>query len=447
MHGSIEALLVLALLAGPAVSTAADQDVEVLTLPQALNLALENSASVLVAELQIERAENELLASRTRRLPRLAFEAQGTRLLAPIRITFPGGSLGRYLATGPIPASDTVIESGEAPVGHVSASLAQPLTQLYRVGLGVKASQLSRDADRQTLRAERAAVAHEVRRLYYSALQARSAVEAAREQVETLREMDREMVLHVATETALRQDGMEVKARLAAADYRRISLGNALATYKEQLNVVLGRDPAVPFELAAVSGADLEPVALETARARALAHRPELERARLQVELADTDRRLKKAESIPELSLALSYDSFFNVELLPRNVAQVGIQLKWEPFDWGRRSKELAAKTLAVEQARRSARQEKSRVLAEVDRAFRLLEEARALVTARRLGHESAEERVRVALLRRREQATLLRDALQAQADMAEARAQYDEAQLSLWQARADLEKAMGEDR
>jgi outer membrane protein TolC len=81
-----------------------------------------------------------------------------------------------------------------------------------------------------------------------------------------------------------------------------------------------------------------------------------------------------------------------------------------------------------------------------VSRAFRQVQEARALVAVRRLSHESAQEKVRVALLRGTAQALLAKDVLAAQATMADARAQYDEAQLSLWQARADLEKAMGED-
>jgi outer membrane protein TolC len=258
--------------------------------------------------------------------------------------------------------------------------------------------------------------------------------------------MDTEVTRYVSLEAALPQDSLQVKAQLAAQEYKIVSLDNAVETYKEQLNAYFGRDPRTPFDVVPLAAATLEEVDVEAARARALERRPEVERARLQVELADTQRRLKKAEFIPEVSLALSYNSFFNVELLPGSIAQLGLQMKWEPFDWGRRRKELASKTLAVDQARLSARDERHRVLLEVDRAFRQVQEARALVAARRLGHDSAQEKARVAMLRGRTQSLLLRDVLQAQADMAQARADYDEAQLSLWQARADLEKAMGED-
>jgi outer membrane protein len=44
------------------------------------------------------------------------------------------------------------------------------------------------------------------------------------------------------------------------------------------------------------------------------------------------------------------------------------------------------------------------------------------------------------------QQAALLRDVLQAQADLADANATYQSGLLSLWTARADFEKALGEE-
>jgi outer membrane protein len=424
----------------------ATPDVEVLSLDQALALALDGNAAVASAALQVRRADQELAASRTRRLPALEVQATGSQLLTSPKIEFPAGAFGTFPATGPIPATDTVIEADTAPTAWISASVAQPLTQLHKVGLSVKASRISRDSERQQLRAQRAAVANEVRRQYYAVLQLRSAAEAARDQVKALREMDEEVSRHLVEETALPQESLAVKARLAAEEYRVLTLDNSLATQKAQLNAVLGRDPRTAFEPVPVATSGLEEVDQDVARAEALDRRPELEQARLQVEAADTQRRLKKAELIPEVSLALTYVSFFNVDLLPRSIAQLGLQLKWEPFDWGRRRKELASKTLAVEQANHAARDERNRVIVEVDSAFRKVQEARALVVARRLAHESAQEQLRVARLGSEQQTVLLKDVLQAQAAAAEARADYDEAELSLWQARADLDKAIGED-
>lgn len=442
---------VAALLLGPLGARSAHAQeaapAEAVTLQQALELAAKNSAAILSAETQVERSEKELSASRTRRLPSFELQASATQLLTSPKIAFPEGAFGTYPGTGPIPAADTIIKADTAPTGWMSASVAQPLTQLYKANLGVKASRLTRDVDRQELRVQRAAVAHEVRRLYYAALQSLSAGDAARDQAKALRQMDEEVGRYVILEAALPSEGLDVKANLAAQEYRVVSLDNAVEAYKQQLNVLFGRDPFTPFELVAVTGVSLEEMDLQAARARALERRPELQQAEVRVEQADTARRIKKAEFIPEVSLAVTYNSFFNVELLPRSIAQLGLQMKWEPFDWGRRNKELASKTLAVDQARLSARDQRHRVLMEVDRAFRQVQEARALLAARRLEHESAEEKVRVTALRGREQAVLLREVLQAQADVAARRADYDEAEFSLWQARAELDKAMGEDK
>jgi outer membrane protein TolC len=355
----------------PAAAQTPAGEAEVLTLDQALALARKNSAAVLSAEAQVLRASEEVAASRTRRLPALELQAMGSKLLSTPEVSFPAGAFGSYPGTGPIPGTDTIVRGETGPTAWVMASAAQPLTQLHKAGLGIKASELTRDSDQQQLRLQRAQVAHDVRRFYYAALQARGSADAAREQVKALRQMDEEVRRYVSLETALPSDGMEVKSRLAAQEYQVIALDNALESDKEQLNVLFGRDPRTPFDLVPLAAASLEEVDVEAARTRALECRPELEQSRIHVELADTQRRLKKAELIPEISFALTYNSFFNVDLLPQNIVQLGLQLKWEPFDWGRRRKELASKTLAVDQARLAARDQRNRVLAEVDDAFR----------------------------------------------------------------------------
>src|SRR6185295_17876284 len=203
-HGAITFVGALALLAAPGalrVAAAQEAAAEVVTLEQAVAMALKNSASILSAEAQVGRSENELAAARTKRLPSVEVQGMASQLLTRPSVSFPAGSFGTYPATGPIPSTDTIT---------------QPLTQLHKAGLGVKANQLTRDADRQQLRAQRASVAYDVRRLYYAVLQSQSASAAAREQIKALRELDQDVVRYVSLETSLPQDEMDVKARLAA---------------------------------------------------------------------------------------------------------------------------------------------------------------------------------------------------------------------------------------
>jgi outer membrane protein len=185
---------------------------------------------------------------------------------------------------------------------------------------------------------------------------------------------------------------------------------------------------------------------LPTAQAQALRQRPELSRAQLQIKYAEYDYRIKRAEYIPDLSFVFRYFSPVTSEVLPKNIAFVGLELSWEFFDWGRKSNEMAARNKAVEQAKTSSSDLESQILIEVSSAFRKLQETRAAVKVGQLRQETQRATLRVALNKYKERAALLKDVLQVQASSADANNQYQQAVLSVWTARADFEKAIGEE-
>jgi outer membrane protein len=435
---------VIALALAAAASQAAEPDV--LTLEEAVAHALANSRRVGIAAMGVERAERTLAAARTKRLPSLDLQARAGTTLNAIRVTFPEGAFGSFPSTGPIPATDTVVEAPRTITGSVNATVAQPLTQLRRINLGVAQSGLARDAERETLRETRQAVAADVRRLYYALVQMESAVVAADQQVAASRELARVVAEQVAQEAALAGDDLQVRAGLAAAEYTRAALEGDRAAARQRLNHLMGRELDLPFAVASLPAATPDELDLSAALAQAAARRPDLARARIAIAQADNDRRLKQAESIPELSVAVTYDTFLNVDLLPRNVAQVGLQLKWEPFDWGRKGKERAEKALQAEQARSREKETESALRIEVAERFRALRESRLLVEAQRLQKEAAAERLRVTQERHRQEAALLKDVLSAQQAAAAAAADHDRALMQFWSARADLKQSIGEE-
>jgi outer membrane protein len=425
----------------------AEAEAGVLTVDEAVALALQSNRGVAVAAMNVDRAEQRVQAARTKRLPSLELQATGGTTLNTIRVSYPEGAFGNYPPIGPIPATDTIVEAPRTMSGNMNATLAQPLTQLHKIGLNTKLNELGRDAEREKLRAERAKVAAEVREAYYQIVQGESALRAAEELVGVYRELDREVGQQVAVEVALKSDGLSVKAQLASQEYKLAALRGDVDTGRERLNHLLGRELDQPFRVVAVTDASLEEVDLRSALATAVEHRPDLAQARLAVEQADTDRRLKKAESIPDVSLAVVYQSFFNVDLLPRNVAIAGLQLKWEPFDWGRKGKERAEKTIQLEQAKSQAKDAESLARLEVASAFRKLHEARLYLEAERLSRDAATEKLRVTAVRHRQDAALLKDLLEAQASMSSAHAEYDRALTTFWTAKADFQKALGEEQ
>jgi outer membrane protein TolC len=225
-------------------------------------------------------------------------------------------------------------------------------------------------------------------------------------------------------------------------------LSNQLATQKEQLNSLLGRDVGTMFEVAGVP----ELVSVETdlvaARKFALERRPELQQARLVVEQATLDRRIKKSEYIPDVSAGFTYLTPRNyAAVIPKNFANVGVVVSWEFFDWGRKKHQLSEKDKAVEQAKDGLKETEDKVLIDVGDKLRKLQQSGQALQVARLAETSAKENLRVNTGKYKFQAVMLSDVLQSQASLAESSHEYQQALLAFWTAKAEFEKSLGEDK
>ncbi|HEV3469670.1 MAG TPA: TolC family protein [Pyrinomonadaceae bacterium] len=424
---------------------------EPLTLEGAIALALEANFPLRSARLEAEKYDDRLAALRTRRLPSFKVTALVTQPLTRTEFKFEKGAFGTFPETGPIPDEETSIASSMKPSALLSGQVTQPLSQLRRINLSIRQAEVSREMSREDLRLKRQSVVNEVKRAYYAALQTQSAFANAEAQIKLYRELDRVTELYVLQRVALKPDHMEVQTKLARAEYELLSLRNLLASQKEQLNHLLGRDVATEF--AVLDGQDMAEYAmretdLAAARRRALDQRPEISAARLKLRYAQYDRRIKKSEYIPDVSLSLNYLAPIGYpSIVPKNVAGVGVQVEWEVFDWGKKRRELAEKSLAVEQADNSVREAESAVLMEVNAQFRKLQESCQLLRIARMSRDTAVASAEVAGDRYRVQAAVLKDVLQAHAALADANHEYRKALLSFWTAKADFEKAIGEDK
>jgi len=246
----------------------------------------------------------------------------------------------------------------------------------------------------------------------------------------------------------LKTDSLEVKTRLAKAEYEEINVANVLATQKEQLNHLLGRDVRTDFKVTEVSDVNGFGDDLNLARSRALEQRPEIREARLKIKQAEIDRRIKKSEYIPEVSAGLTYLTFRNFDpVIPKNNVSIALLIKWEVFDWGRKRDELAVKDKTIEQAKNELHDTESQVLIDVGDKFRKLQQSRQALVVAKLERETARENVRVNTNKYKLTAALFSDVLQSQALLAETIHRYQQALLSYWTARAQLEKAMGEEK
>jgi outer membrane protein TolC len=423
-----------------------DADAPVLTLNDALSVALQSNRLVKNAVLEAEKQDHRVDAASTKRLPQFSFAVLGGQLLQPFDFTFPAGAFGTYAETGPIPSTEAKIRTPSQFTTSLTGNIDLPLVHQYKIGLGIRTTELGREIALEGVRAERQKIAADVRTAYFNLVATQAAVDAAREAVRTMEEAQRVTLRYVAEQTVLRAEALEVDARLAKSLYELSVADNGLATQREHLNELLGRDLSTPFRVVPMLEDEVGGLTLAAVRQRAREERPEIRQARLKEQQAEFDRRLAKAEYIPDVSLSVRYLGFHNYEVLPTSVMTAGVFLTWEPFDWGRRADNVAEKAKTEAQARNATTETESQIAVEVGMKYRKWQESVLLMKAARTGHAAAVEQFRVTTSRYAEKAVLIRDLLQAQARSSDAEFQYQQALSTYWNALAELRRAMGDE-
>jgi len=452
MGNRILYLLALIILTASTLSVQAQQSdappAEVLTLDQAISLALRDNRDVKNAQLGVGKADDDVAAARTYRLPKFEFNALAGQQLVSPDFTFTKGVLGNYANVGPIPDRDIKMSTPSRPTAILFGQVTQPISQLHQIRLNIKLAGLSTDVAREQLRGQEQSVINNVKRTYYAIVQTESAPQSVRQALAFYRELERVTGDYVAQQVALKADDLEVKTRLAKTETEELTVGNRLTTLREQLNQFMGRDIRTEFRVSAIPEPSLFETDLTAARTRALDQRPEIREARLRVQQAEVAKRIKKSEYIPDVSLAFTYASPRNFdEFVPKNFAAAGFAMNWEVFDWGRKKHQLAEKQKTIDQATNSLRDAENSVMIEVGAKLRDLQEAGQTLRVAKLRQETARENMRVSLNKYKAVATLFSNVLQTQATLADADYEYQKALLAYWTSKADYEKSIAADK
>jgi outer membrane protein len=435
---------IAALLAAATIASA--QTAPVLTIGDAVVLALKGNRDVQSAALEVERATEETAALKTTRLPQFQIYVLGGQLLRQVSFTVPQGALGTFAATGPIPAQDSTVTQPRQFAGFILGQALQPISQLYKIRLALISSQINKDLAEQRLRQKRQDTAQSVRKLYYQIAETQTQIESAESTVKTLVALQRETDEKLVELAALKSDSLAVRARLSQQRYQLVNLRDAGKTQKESFNRLLGRDLKTEFSVEVQPLPTAEEIDLAIAHSMALRQRPELEQAELQTKKAETEVRRQRAEYLPDISAGFTYATFPNVSFLPQNFLSAGFLVQWEPFDWGRKRHKTKALRVIVEQSILAQRDAEQQILVEVNAKFRALAEARMLLDTTALAQEAQREKLREAANRYQEKAVLLSDFLQQEQSVVQADSDYQRALAAFWKAKADFDRALGKE-
>jgi outer membrane protein TolC len=310
----------------------------------------------------------------------------------------------------------------------------------------VHGEELSMEQTVQQIREQRNTIVDDVRQAYYSIVEIDNVINATNASIKQYEELDRITQEYVAEKVALQSDSLEVKAKLAQEKFELLQAQDKLQTAKETLNNLLARDLETEFSVA--EDKELSPLErdLKGAQETALAKNPTVKEAAIKIDQAENIRRLAKSEYMPDLGASFHYLSPFGVNFVPTNVMAVGLELNWEPFDWGRRRDTVNEKTVAVEQSKLNLTQTKANVLVDVNKQFRALQEARMAVDVAATQQDASQMKLQEVTDKYGQKTALLRDVLEQQAKVEKANSDYNEAIATYWTAKANFDKSIGED-
>jgi outer membrane protein TolC len=442
----ILSIVLLVMMLPASIMRGQEEPAQLLSLKDAVSLARSHNRELKQAGLEIHKQQEAVGEAKTQLYPRFDTYFLASELLTPLDFTIRSGTFGNFPATGPIPAKDSIIHTPARPVAITSVTATQPLTQLLRINLSIKQQKLAAELSQESFFEREHGLVNEVRRAYYAILQSQSEVESQRALLAYLEELQQLTGRRLQQEAVLKADSLRITAQRTRGLYQLTVIQDALADQKEALNRLLGRDLQTEFTVEMVPASLPEESNVQEARTIAIKIRPEIKAETIKKERAALETKIEKTRYIPDISIQANYVTAPNISFLPQNLGAVGVLLTWQPWDWGQKRHNVAQKVDAEKQAQLSIDNVREQVLQEVDSTFRRLREARELLTVAQAARDAEAEKLRNEMDAYSHQTIVLSDLLQQQSSVASAEDQYRQGLFAFWKARADFQRALGEE-
>ena len=216
-----------------------------LTLDQAIELALRDNHAIKIAQFEVAKTEEDIAVAKTSRLPSLHLHTLFSENLATNDLKIPNLAANQFPGLGPF----FLLTTERKPTAVFATTAVEPLSQQYRIGLHIKLERLSREMAQAKLRQQQNETIDQVKKTYYAILQTKSALNSVDQAVKSYQELDKVTGDYVVQQVALKADHLVVQTRLARAQYDQLELSSKLATQKEQLNSLIGREISYEFEV------------------------------------------------------------------------------------------------------------------------------------------------------------------------------------------------------
>lgn len=404
-----------------------------ITLDEAVELATQGNIEVTVGREQISVEEAKVRGTRALRLPTLGVKAS---------VLYWDDEFAIAVAPG---APEVV--GREQITSSIDVTVVQPITAAAVLGKLIELEENMVTATRADLDSKRLEVAYKTADMYLQTLQMATLREIAQTSVTQLE-------ANLQRAQALKAAGILFDVDLLRLEAQRDSLRQQVLEaevgaemMRRALALQLGLPDGTDLELAPVDTTPPElPWTEDEAVAAARQGRPEARAAEARADAADLGILVQKAQYLPGLAVVANYNhSEGNGAFALKDSAFVGLQLEWNIWDWGKRRGD-------VDQAKAQARQAKllrdetdDIVALDVRSKWLQASTRRKTLDVAESGLRAAEEAHRLQNVRFQEGAATTTDVIDAESEVARARAQATIARYQYLTAWMALVRAVGQ--
>jgi len=463
------ALLLTTLLLAGSARAGPEPGKVVLTVEQAVQVALAKNPSMRLAGLGVEAAEAGRKQARARFGPTLQFEMRAMYFNEPPGFDAGGMDSGLIdqlqqiddLARAQGDSVDQALSGALLGFGQsmlalpdmfasenydvtVSVRLAQPLSQLWAIYQAYQLAELDVDIAKVAGLRARSRLGYQVRQACLQLLTARAGVAALQEAQATVAAHVERAGHFVEVGLIGKNDLLQARARLAELQSQLIAARHGLRLSRARLAMLLDLPVDTEIDLQQPPGDDSPEPPLAQVVGRALAARPEMRELQLRIRQAEHGVKASWQGFIPGVTLLGQYQHNEGSLMIPP-AWTVGVMVDFNVWEWGASYYALEQARVRLQQARTALGQLRRGIELEVRAAWLKLRQTREQIAVARTALEAAAEQLRLERQRYEVQQSTSTDVLDAQSRLTQAKMRLESARYQHLLARAALRHASGQ--
>ena len=325
----------------------------------------------------------------------------------------------------------------------------------------ISGAQQLKDVNQRAVDRQTQVLADNVRSAFYNALFAQERVNVLNQRITRTDETLQEVTQQVRQGVTPKFQRLSAEVELSNLETEVVQAQNTADQAIDQLKVAMGLTTERPIQLeGSLRSADptmFVDVSTQRAVETAMNRRPDIEQARLAIDLREVEKNTVRAEYLPRLSATANFNytgrvpdnrqltlsdpndpfafstqdrGFFSDDFWNPSV-NVGLQLTWNLFNGFQTTARMEQREVAIRRAEINHQQTQQTVEVEVRRALRDLQTARQRILSQEKNVERAETNYEFAAQR-------VREGVSSQLELREASDQLDQSRLNYLQALRD---------